>query len=204
MVFDYKTDYYKYKQYFLQLRGFYQKPVAKASLTLILTLLTVSFFGFFAIRPTVTNISKLIKEIKDLRQVNQTLEKKITNLNQAQKTYAEITDNLRYLDWTLPKKADFNRFGSEINFLVFNNKLIAPNASFGEFELISNKNEKEVLNFKLTVAGSFIDIKNFLRDLENLDRIVKIDSVLFSTKTEITEAQVEAIINGETFWISNN
>lgn len=204
MAFDYKTDYYKYRQYFLKVKDLYQYPVAKASLALILTLLTISFFGLFAIKPTIINIGKLIKEIKDLRQVNQTLEKKITSLNQAQKTYAEITDNLYYLDWALPKGADFNRFASEISLLIFNNKLVTPSASFGEFELISNEKEEQILKFRLTLAGKFIDIKSFLRDLENLDRIVKIGSVSFSTKTEISGSQVQAVINGEAFWLPNN
>jgi len=204
MAFDYKSDYYKYRQYFLKVKGVYQRPVAKASLALILTLLTISFFGLFAIKPTITNISKLVKEIKDFRQVNQTLEKKIASLNQAQKTYAEITDNLYYLDWALPKGADFNRFASEINLLIFNNKLVAPSASFGEFELISNEKGEQILKFRLTIAGKFIDIKSFLKDLENLDRIIKIDSVSFNTKTEITDAQVQAIINGEAFWLPSN
>ena len=59
MAFDYKKDYFRYKHYYLKTKEFYQKPVTKATVNLILSLFTISFFAFFAIRPTLKTIAKL-------------------------------------------------------------------------------------------------------------------------------------------------
>lgn len=201
MALNYKTGYH-YRRYLLRLRSVYQQPVAKASLGLILTLLTISFFGLFAIRPTLITIAKLIKELKEAQKTNQILEKKVNNLTQAQFTYAAVEDYLAYVNRSLPKKAEFNRLATEINFLAFNHNLLLSSASFEEFELLELDNKLKTLKFRISVAGGFTDIKNFLKDLANLDRIVNIDSVAFSTKTEIAEAQVQANISAEAFWFS--
>jgi hypothetical protein len=49
------------------LNAFYQKPVAKVSLELFLSVGTIIFFAMFAIRPTLLTMSDLVKEIEDKR-----------------------------------------------------------------------------------------------------------------------------------------
>lgn len=204
MAISYKTNYFRYQHYFLKAKKLYQKPITKASLSLILTLLTISFFSLFALKPTFLTIAKLIKELKDMKKVNQTLEKKIKNLNQAQTNYKKIKNDLIYLNNALPIKTEFNRFNQKITVLAFNHNLIVPSASFGEFELIPlATKDKSILKFKINVAGNFQDIKEFLTDLEKLDRLVEIDHALFSVKTNVPNAQMKAEINAQIFYFSN-
>ena len=62
--------------------------------TLALTFITIAFFGFFAITPTVNTISELQKQLDDSNFVNDALQKKIANLTTLQTTYTQIQPDL--------------------------------------------------------------------------------------------------------------
>jgi Tfp pilus assembly protein PilO len=204
MAFDYKTQYHQYKRYFLKIRSLTDQPVAKISLALIAALLAVSFFALFAIKPTVTTIAKLVKEVKDAQTINEKLAKKVDSLYQAEKSYETIKNDLNYINMALPNKADFNQFCSEISYLIYNNNLFLFSSNFGNFDLINPNPNITSLEFNISIAGNFTDIKNFLKDLENLTRLVKINSVSFTDKSEVRGAQVQADIRGEVFWLPLN
>lgn len=203
MKFDYKIDYHRYKHYYLRLRKIQKQPATQASITVILTLLMISFFGLFAIKPTAITIAKLIKQLKDDRKTNEILTDKVTNLTKLQHNYQSIEDDLVYLNRSLPEKADFNRLAREINYLAFNHDLILSSATFEKFEIIAaeNNNQSHNLKFSLSVAGDFINIKKFISDLENLDRIVQVKSVGLTTQTNISNAQIQANFNSQAYWL---
>lgn len=81
-----------------ELEKFYEKPVAKVSLELILTLVTVIFFALFALRPTLGTMTELTREIEDKRKVNDELTKKLAALATAQGEYVEYSDRFEILD----------------------------------------------------------------------------------------------------------
>ena len=205
MALTYKNNYYRYKHYFLRAKKLYRQPMTRTSLSLILTLLTISFFSLFALKPTFLIIAKLIKELRDMKKVDQTLSQKVNNLKQAQNNYNKIKNDIVYLDHSLPKKPNFNQFNQQISLLAFKHNLIISHSSFSEFELIPTSVSKEqpVLKFKITVAGDFSNIKKFLNDLENLDRLITINRTLFSLKTNIPNAQMKCEINAKTFFLTN-
>lgn len=202
MAFNYKTDYYRYKRYFLKVKGLYQQPAAKTSLALILTLLAISFFSLFAIKPTFMTIGKLVKEIKDKQSINKTLAKKVNDLEKGQINLELARNDFGLIDKALPLKADFNRLAGEINYLILYSKLILSSASFSEFSLIPPDSDKNEFDFNLVVDGDFSSTNNFIKDLENLDRILEIKSISFSTKTEVENAKLQADISGKAFFLS--
>jgi Tfp pilus assembly protein PilO len=202
MLFDYKTQYHRYKHYFLKLHSVYEKPVAKTSLTLILTLLTISFFSLFAIKPTFITIAKLSKKLNDSRKTNKALEAKIKSLKQAQIAYQKVEQDLDLVERALPNKVNFNSFSSKINLLSYQNKLLLTSANFSKFNLLSvNFDAPTKLEFKISLAGNYLNIKNFLKELATLDRLVKITSVNFAKKSKIKNAQIQTNVNGVIFWL---
>lgn len=201
MIFPYKTNYFRYKHYFLQLRNLSQKPVAKASLNLILSLLTVSFFSLFAIKPTIITIAKLIKDINNNKQINELMNKKIESLTQAQKNYQVLEKDLTFINNALPATIEFNRLASEINYLVYQNHLVLASANFGEFELLTKADDLQSVSLKIQVAGSFSDIKQFLNNLEHLDRFISFQNVAFNTKSAIKETELQIDITGLTYYL---
>src|SRR3990170_884607 len=61
---------------------------------IILTFCALSFFGFFAIKPTVSTILKLQKELSDSQFVFDQLKTKIKNLTELRKQYFSLQSDL--------------------------------------------------------------------------------------------------------------
>ena len=215
--------------YLLKAKNLYQLPMVGVSTTLILTLVIICFFAFFAIKPTLITITKLNKELKEKQEVNKILEKKINDLNKAQISYAQVIDYLILVGRALPEKADFNQVASQINFLAFSNNIVLLSASFGKFDLVTpppqskastidqsvpernrplDKKENKItevsaLDFKISLLGSYANIKNFLQELENIDRVVQINSVIFSSKIGKNQIELQSDLSGKIFWLEN-
>ncbi len=199
--------YKQYRYYFLKSRRFYEKPKVKASGDLLFSLMIISFFTFFAIRPTLTTIFKLMKELEDKKEINQKLDQKIADLNKAQMTYGKVVNDLPLVEAALPEKVAFEALTSRINYLSFIHQLKLVLASFDDFDLLTSgeeETEKEywgagVLNFKLSLTGSYLNIKNFLKDLEVIDRMVVIDSTVFFNEKR---GEIQIDIEGKSFWLA--
>src|SRR5687767_10764921 len=70
---------------------------------IILTFLALSFFGLFAINPTISTIVQLKKEIADNQEVNQKLEEKITNLSTLQQKYNLLQNDIPFIFSAIPQ-----------------------------------------------------------------------------------------------------
>jgi len=214
MVFDYRKEYHRYKQYYLKLQGLSGQPIAKASLTLVASLLTVAFFGIFAIKPTLAIIAQLTKEIDDRTKISKQLESKIEALNKIQSAYEKIIPQLPLIDAALPKGPEFEHLEQEIEFLAWQHQVILTSGSFSGFPIIGTEPEKkdkkkekvdsaipaETINLSLTVAGSYHNLKSFIADLEILDRVILVKSVHFSEKSNIKGADLQATLTAQTFY----
>ena len=214
MVFDYRKEYHRYKQYYLKVQGLPGQPVAQVSLTLVASLLTVAFFGIFAIKPTLVTIVQLTREIDDKTKVSKQLETKIAALNKIQSAYEEITSQLPLIDAALPKNPEFERLEQEIEFLAWQNQVILTSGSFSGFPIIGTELEKkdkkkeeadsaiptETINISLTVAGSYHNLKSFIVNLEILDRVILVKSVHFSEKSNIKGVDLQATLTAQAFY----
>lgn len=225
MNFD-LSDYRRHRsRYSKQLKSLSKEPVAQASLALILSLLTVSFFGIFAIKPTLVTIAELMRTIKDKKEVNGLLQAKIEALTMAQANYERIKPDLGEVEKMLPQEALFLRLVAEINLLAWENDVVLESGHFGDFifinkggEFVLKKDQKEQaeesseealtpeesleseaimaemgaalekkhdlseLTFSLGANGEYKNLKKFVGDLNNIDRIVVIESVIYDTE----------------------
>jgi len=211
MPFDYRQEYHKYKEYYLKIRT---QPIARVSVTLLASLLTVALLGIFAIKPTLTTIARLTKDIQDKQKIDKQLESKISALKQAQVNYEEISSQIPVVETALPKKPEFVRLEREIEYLVRQHQVLMATGGFSGFVVVGEKEKEqdktvsgekekipaETIQFTLTVAGDYEQIKNFIGDLESLDRVITISSVNFSKDTEIEGAQLQATLAGNAYF----
>ena len=100
-----KTSTSRYSAYLQKISRFYQKKEVKIYTNLIFSLLAISVFIFFAIRPAVSTILSLNKEIKDQKEVVKRMDQKIENLKRAQKKYRSIENDLYLIEQALPTQA---------------------------------------------------------------------------------------------------
>lgn len=202
MIFDWKTEIHRYRHYFTNLRGLTEKKAVRSFTNLTLTLLTISFFGFFAIKPTLVIIASLVREIKDKQEINLRLKNKITDLVKAQDEYSLNQDRLYLLDQALPETPDFPPliFALEREAILTGVQLTS--FSISKIKIIEVKTKTESIpqknsqipsfEFNLSLTGEYQNLKEFLKNIENLRRSANFTSVSFA-KVKQTGEEVPKI-----------
>ncbi len=181
-TFDWQTEYHRYQRYFTDLSRFYQTKKARVYTGIILSLVTVIFFIIFAIKPTLTTIAQLLRQIKDQQKVVTELEKKITNLAQAQTEYLAVEPDLYLVDQALPQEPQVTLLIKQLETLAYQNEVKIDRLRFNEVDLAkkaTTKTEKQAINFNLSVSGDYANLKNFLTSLSTLRRLIVVENFSF-------------------------
>lgn len=175
----------KKNKYFQLLPDFKEDKVQKVT-TLALTLVALSFFGLFAINPTLSTIAKLEKELSDNKFVDQKLQTKINNLSLLQQKYASIQQDLPYVYSSVPKNPEAPLLIAQIQTLAKTNNLKI--LSFQTFQAEMEKspaNLKKYSNFlfNLSAEGTYPDMNRFIASLNSMQRIIILDMLSISKKS---------------------
>lgn len=161
------------------------KQRATAYLYLIFSLLALSFFGLFAIGPTVTTITNLNKQYEEDKVALTQLKKKNAALKALSAQYLEIQSELNLIDNAIPQSPKIAELTRQLEHLSVKNNLAIQKLDTGLLELFPGKNANTSLftfNFSISVSGIESDVNNFLSDFINMGRIVKIDKLTTGKK----------------------
>lgn len=209
MAFDYKQQYHLYRQYYL--KGFQKlsaSPLAGPTLNLILFLGTVIVLVLFALKPTIATISSLWQEIKIKEEFSQKLSKKIQDLEQAKKVMAQNPQLITLLDKAIPLNSDFTRLERELQYLALKNNALLADGKFEKFTLIGKTQDmsqtQEQINplaFQLKLNSHYLNLKNLLKELANLDRFIALEETSFGEETSIEGASLQVILKGKAFYL---
>lgn len=187
MNLDWQTGYRRYRRYFVDIGQIYRQKRVRVYTEVVLSFVTISFFLFFAIKPTATTITGLLKTIKDQKLVSQKLEEKISALSQAEKNFTANEDDLPLVSQTLPSDPAISILIKEIEALAYRSGIAIQAIQFSQMPLVTQaKEEKEkTISFTLSANGDYQNLKSFLNALDSLRRIILIDSFGFrSGRTE--------------------
>lgn len=198
-----KVDLTQYRRYFTTLESNVEKPKVRAYSTAILSLVAISLFIWFAIKPTLQTIFYLRKEIADKEIVNAKMEEKISALIEAQATYQQIEPNLKFLDSAIPKNPNALELIVQLKHLADISEASLSGVEVTAVDLTSHeastsgtKNTMDsIASFPLSVSvtGSYGAISAFLDGLISLRRISTINILNLSTKIETTTDQQSAL-----------
>lgn len=192
MAAGWRKQYSRYKRYFLDIyRVYNQKPDVKMFLEILLTLGVVSFFGAFALRPTILTIIDLNKQIQTKEETLETMETKIQNLSLAQELYAQEINSISLLDTALPERPSPELFIRQLETLAQQSQVAVLGESVNEVILVGEKKvkikktdddnplpgEAEGVSFSISVSGSYTGLSSFLENVLNLRHSAKLDSV---------------------------
>jgi Tfp pilus assembly protein PilO len=204
-MINYNQGYRRYRRYYHNLRVLYKKPPVRDFTFLVLSLFTVSFFSFFAIKPSIKTIGELMKETKDKRGATEKLEQKINALSIAQKEYTLIQPELTTIYGVLPQKSNFSELAKQIEYLSQKNNITLLNLRVSQTSPLNEDSQSLIpLRFDVIAEGSYKNLKNFLVDLENLNRLVTTDSILISKKRgegEVVETTLSLKISSQAYYI---
>lgn len=176
----------RYRRYVAGIGVLYKKKKTRVYTGIILSIFTIAFFGFFAIRPTLVTIGGLLKEIKDKREVVAQMDQKINNLNKAQTNYARIEKDLDLVNESLPLDPDLPILIKQLESLARLSSVAIESVRFEKTNLQGEiETEKgQASGFSVTLVGDYKNLKDFLSSLDTLRRIISVKSFGFTSKTE--------------------
>lgn len=192
----------KQRDLFITLQQFYQKPVAKVSLELFLSITTVLFFAIFAIRPTLMTMSDLLKEIEDKERLDKQLAQKIAALSTVQPLYLQLQDQLLILDEAIPSHPQLTYSLKVIEKIASELRLIITGINIAEIPKEAEQNEVIALDLferidvplTINISGDYLSIRQFVENLKEYRRSFVIDTIVFSTKELRGAKKLEARI----------
>jgi Tfp pilus assembly protein PilO len=183
---------------------FYQDPVARVSIELILSIIVVVFFAIFAIRPTLITMADLIKEIADKKELDQQMDLKLASLYTAQEQYERYQASFYLLDESIPRKLDlvkslkkFEKIAGEGELVINQISLAEVPESIGD-ELLSGNFEnyhRDFLPINIEVIGDYMQIREFIEKIMDLRQVIIVDQVVIDRRTEASNLSAQLKIS---------
>lgn len=210
MPSGWKKDYIRYKEFFLNVKALYDtKPNLKIYLELILSIITVGVFAFFAIKPTILTIIELNKEIQSKTETSAQLKLKVKNLQAASSLMQSRSTDIQLVEQAVPKVAVPEQLVKQIQDESNQNSLQIIGFSISDAVLLGKSTDKKAsagikplpnganeLPFTFSATGSYPNIFNFLAKIESFRRPIKIDSYTINSTSTDTEKKIVLTIIG--------
>lgn len=150
--------------------------------TLILTFLALSFFGIFAINPTLTTIIQLQKQLEDSTFTHEQLKTKIYNLSMLQQKYAALgqTGELALIEDAVPKEAMATKLTGQIINVADISNITLRSFRVEEVVLMGNKNAGDrgfSYVFTIEAEGDYQNMIRFAENVTQFNRIVTVEAM---------------------------
>lgn len=178
----------KYRDY-LKLLPNIEKENTSLFVMLALTFGALSFFGIFAINPTLSTIFELQKELEENQSVATQLETKTNNLHLLQQQYTTMEPDFRYVFDAIPTSANAPLLSAQVQALAKSNRVTITAYRIAEVQLASEKKSPKALSYTFTLQaeGTYQDLINFSKSLAQFSRIVTIESMSIGRDSETNE-----------------
>lgn len=191
----------KESKLFLSLLPTLKEKKTRQFTTLSLTFITIAFFGFFAITPTVGTISDLQKQLDDSTFVNTALQKKIANLTTLQASYTKLQPNLGPVLSAVPSGPAIDTLVGQIHQIALNTQIQLTRVQTLPIDLSANAPSKTPYlsyAFAVEAEGELPSLQNFMVQLSSFNRLITFDTVDFSRTGKIAST-FRMTIRGKTY-----
>ena len=168
----------RYREY-LKLLPNMQQESTRSFVTLALTFGALSFFGIFAINPTLSTIANLQKQLADDQMVDQQLTTKINNLSTLEQQYNQLGSDLTNIFAAIPQNADVSLLSGQIAALAQKHNLQINVYRVAETQLATTPKNPRIQSFTFTLQaqGSYKDMLAFTNELASLNRLITVESM---------------------------
>lgn len=141
------------------------------------TFLLISFFIFFAIKPTLLTISKLVGDIKAKEILVKELKAKINNVIISQDLFSQVQEKYALIESSLPTSPRFYHATSQIVGLTEKNQVYLDGLNYS----ISNSN---FYSTNISTSSSFLSASSLLSGFLQNRRLFQIDQISFTLNEE--------------------
>lgn len=179
-----------YSRYYVYIKPALKNRYVKTYSSLVFSLIAITFFSLFAIRPTFKTIIALQKDIEQQTKVLDQIKLKSKNLEKAINNYHSIPPDIKVaIDTLVPSKPIVSDLIKSISDIAKINEASISGLQFQPFEVenpskpMLNENEVKEINLTFNLQGDYFGLTKTLNDLNNSKFIFLIDSVNL-TKSE--------------------
>lgn len=180
----------KYYRYYTYIKPVFANKNIRSYAGLVFSMITITIFGYFAIRPTISTIISLQRSIDEQRQITEKINKKIQDIKVAKQNYDNLGQKtLDNLNAQLPTSPEVAQIIENLNILANQNQATVSGFQFQPIQYPSKSRTipaspkiKEMV-FNFNIQGSFPQVSKTLEDFTNTDRLISVDSVNIN-KTE--------------------
>lgn len=215
MALNWKKDYFRYKELFLKIFIVYKKRNdIKMFLEILLSLVTITIFSVFALKPTLLTISQLIKDNREKQETINNMEQKINNIAIAQDIYEQYIEKIPLIEQSVPNTPGPENLLRQFEGIAYKNSVSIVGSSVDEIVLIGeeksnndktkNKSLPEGVNtitFSINITGSYLSLYSFLFDLENSRRPLIINNISLNSSITDQKSTIVMLISGQTPYI---
>jgi hypothetical protein len=150
------------------------------------TFLLISFFLFFAIKPTAQTISSLVGEIKSKEITNTQMKEKINDLMIAQEAYSLAQGRYQIIESSLPSRPNFYQAFNQIK-ETLDGSGTSYNAGSFDLAKIDDKSESDpnikTYSISLNIKNPFTNSLKIITGLLNNRRLINISEISFRNDT---------------------
>lgn len=150
---------------------------------LILSLFTMSFFGFFALRPTLVTIATLNRQIDDSRELDRRLSEKLNSLVQAQAEYEVVVPFLSKINNAIPENPEYPSLLTDIESITDNSRA----DTVSKFQLGSvklNAQDSGKIGLSVDSEGGYLSLESFIEQILSNARLLTINSLGFKSSAQ--------------------
>lgn len=192
-----------YSRYFTYIKPVTKIPVIKNYGSTIFSLLIITVFIFYAIKPTIETILVLQKRLEDSTIVLEKVNLKAKNLSQGRANFENMAPNIKMkIDTAIPDTVSLRSITQ-----ILEQSANLHQASVSALQIqpltIDTKNPNELgklaeIEFTFNVEGEYQNLISILQDLKNSARLISIDDLSLSTSEE---SGLIMSISGKAFYI---
>ncbi len=207
MALDWQTEYHRYRRYFVNINQFYRQKKVRAYTGIVLSIFAVSFFIFFAIKPTLVTIASLMKEIDDKRVITEKLETKINALASAQREYQNVESDLYLVDQALPRDSQVSLFIKQLEALARKSEVAIDGIQINQVPLkekSASTDSSQSVNFSIAASGSYQNLVSYLQTVSSLRRIITIESFAIKTTKDEEDKTLGLTLNAKAFFMEGD
>lgn len=194
----------RYNRYFIYVKPIIKNIYVKTYSSLVFSLVAITFFGLFAIRPTIKTIFALRQDISQQSKVLDELIQKSKNLEVGRINYEAIDSDLKQdIDSLIPDSVEIDRIIESLNNLASENQASISGLQIQPFEVYAASEsaslELKEVSFTFNIQGSYQSLMRVLSQVPSNVRLLSIDTLNINKSEE--GSLLIMSINAKTFYL---
>lgn len=168
-----KSSYKTYADKYYKARDENERQKIIAYIYITISLFTLSFFGLFAIRPTIETIVNLNRQLKDNREVLTKIKQKQADLAKLTQDYEAMSSDIALIEKAIPNSPNIPYLSRQIETIALRSNVNLVSLDFGSIDPGEQKSGTLAsFPISISVEGNEIDVNVFIRELASMDRLL--------------------------------